>query len=81
MNTNIVKKITSFILIGIVLIITILSVLAIWDVINLEDVIRKILTSLFVIFIATVVVLFIFAVLYRENEPREYGKKSYHENK
>ncbi len=70
MNT-IVKKVTSYILVCLVLIFTVLSILAIWEVINLEDVIRKILTSLFVIFIASVVVLFIFAVLIRETEPIE----------
>jgi len=66
-----IKKITSYILITIVLVITVLSILAIWDVISLEDVIRKILTSLFVVFIASVVVLFIFAVLIKESEPIE----------
>ena len=72
---NAIKKGTSYILISLVLIITVLSVLAIWEVISLEDVIRKILTSLFVIFIASVVVLFIFAVLIKESEPIEYSKK------
>jgi len=66
---NVIKKVTSYILISLVLIFTILAILAIWDVISMEDVIRKILTSLFVIFISSVVVLFIFAVLIRDNEP------------
>lgn len=60
------KKITSYILISFVLLITIISLLGIWDIISLEDVMRKIFTSLFIIFIASVIVLFIFSVLIRD---------------
>lgn len=62
------KKITSYILITFVLLITIVSLLGIWDVISLEDVMRKIFTSLFVVFVASVIVLFIFAVLIKDTE-------------
>jgi membrane protein YdbS with pleckstrin-like domain len=62
------KKVTSYILIAFVLIITIISLLGIWDIISLEDVMRKIFTSLFIIFVASVIVLFIFSVLIRDSE-------------
>ena len=63
---SIVKKGASYILVGIVLILTVLALLGIWDVISFEDIIKKILLSLFVVFVASVVILFIFAVVVRE---------------
>lgn len=63
-----IKKITSYILIGIVVLFTVISILGIWDVISLEDVIRKVLLSLFIVFVAAVVVLFIFGVLLKGND-------------
>ena len=62
------KKVTSYILITFVLLITIVSLLGIWDVISLEDVMRKIFTSLFVVFVASVIVLFIFSVIIRDSD-------------
>ncbi|PLX15033.1 MAG: hypothetical protein C0597_09335 [Marinilabiliales bacterium] len=62
------KKITSYILITFVLLITVVSLLGIWEVISLEDIMRKIFTSLFIIFVASVIVLFIFSVLIRDSE-------------
>lgn len=64
------KKITSYILITFVLIITVVSLLGIWDIISLEDVMRKIFTSLFIVFVASVIVLFIFSVLIRDTEEK-----------
>lgn len=57
------KKITSYLLAALVVVVTAIAVLAIWDVISLEDVMRKILTSLLVIFASSVVTLFIFNVV------------------
>ena len=48
--------------------ITVISILGIWEVISLEDVMRKIFTSLFVIFVASVIVLFIFSVLIKDSD-------------
>lgn len=61
------KKITSYILITFVLLITIISLLGIWEIISLEDVMRKIFTSLFIVFVASVIVLFIFSVLIKDS--------------
>ncbi|HKK66983.1 MAG TPA: hypothetical protein VJ946_02185, partial [Bacteroidales bacterium] len=46
---------------------TILAILGIWDVVNLENILRRSLTSLFVIFVASVIVLFIFSVMIKDN--------------
>ncbi|MFC2096287.1 hypothetical protein ACFLQ3_01140 [Bacteroidota bacterium] len=61
------KKITSYILIIFVLLITVISLLGIWEIISLEDVMRKIFTSLFIIFVASVIILFIFSILIRDS--------------
>ncbi len=61
------KKLTSYTLSAFVVIVTAIAVLAIWDVIELEDVMRKIMTSLLVIFASSVVTLFIFNVVIKEN--------------
>ncbi len=60
------KKITSYVLAAFVVIVTALAVLAIWDIITLEDVMRKIMTSLLVIFASSVVTLFIFNVVIKD---------------
>jgi len=65
------KKITAYILIAFILLITVISLLGIWDVISLEDVLRKIFTSLFVVFVASVIVLFIFSVLIKDSEHKD----------
>ena len=62
------KKIASYTLVAMVLSFTIIGLLSIWDIISIEDVMRKILLSLFVIFVASVVVLFIFGVVIREDK-------------
>lgn len=68
---DIIKKVTSYILVCLVLVFTVISLLAIWDVIDFEDVLRKIFLSLFVIFVASVVVLFIFSVLIKDQNKLE----------
>jgi len=61
-----VKKIVSYLLIFLVLVFTVIAILGIWEVIDLDYVLRKIMSSLIVIFAASAVVLFIFAVLIKE---------------
>lgn len=62
-----VKKLASYILIGIVILATLIAILSVWDVILLEDVMWKIMKTLFIVFIAAIVVLFIFGVVMRDN--------------
>ena len=66
---NALKKTVAYILIGLVLIFTVLSILGIWEVIDLDYIMRKIVLSLLVVFAASAVMLFIFTILIRNNEP------------
>ncbi|MCC7331190.1 MAG: hypothetical protein IT232_01170 [Flavobacteriales bacterium] len=50
---------------------TVISILAVWDIINIEHIISKTLTTLLIIFVSAAVMLFIFSVLYKpdSNKP------------
>jgi heme A synthase len=64
-----VKKVISYFLIVLVLLFTAVALLGIWEVISLEDIIKKMFVSLMVVFAAAAVILFIFSVLIKEDEP------------
>jgi hypothetical protein len=66
-----VKKVISYFLITLVLVFTILALLGIWDIISLEDIIKKMFVSLMVVFAAAAVILIIFSVLIRDDEPKK----------
>ena len=65
------KTIASYLLIGLVILVTGVSILAIWDVIELEKVFWKASKSLFVVFIASVVILFISSVILNNDKKNE----------
>jgi hypothetical protein len=65
-----VRKITGFILVGLIIIFTLVAILGIWDIINLENILTKVLSSLLVIFVASAVVLFVTTVLIKEEQKR-----------
>jgi hypothetical protein len=69
-----IKKVASYVLIALILAFTVLGLLAIWDIIDVENVMRKILLSLFVVFVASVVVLFIFSVVIHEDRSPKQPK-------
>ena len=66
-----VKKIVSIVLVGLVLVFTVIAILGIWNVINLEEVMTKILKSLLIIFAASAVILFIISVFIKEDQKKE----------
>ncbi len=66
--SNSIKKIISYLLIGLVLIFTVIALLGIWEVINLDEIIRKMFVSLMVVFAASAVILFIFSVLIKNDD-------------
>jgi hypothetical protein len=69
---NALKKSVAYILIGLVLVFTVLSILGIWEVISLDYILRKIVLSLLVVFAASAVILFIFTILIRDNgQPKQ----------
>jgi hypothetical protein len=69
--SNSVKKVISYFLIVLVLLFTIVALLGIWDIISLEDIIKKMFVSLMVVFAAAAVILFIFSVLIKEDDKLE----------
>ncbi len=69
-----IRKITGFILVGIIVIFTVLTILGIWEVINLEDIVEKSFKSLLVVFVAAAVVLFITTVLVKDEQQPPKGK-------
>ena len=74
MNTS-VKKVISYFMIILVLVFTIIALLGIWEIISLEDIIKKMFVSLMVVFAAAAVILFIFSVLIRDqDEPEKVDK-------
>ncbi len=62
-----IKKAVSYVLIALVLIFTVIAILGIWDIIDLEQVMIKVLYSLLVVFAASAVILFIFSVLIKDD--------------
>ncbi len=66
-----VKKVAAYFLVGIILFLTVIALLSIWDIIDFENVMRKILSSLFVVFVASVIILFIFAVVIRDDKSKD----------
>ncbi|MBI4645010.1 MAG: hypothetical protein HY738_00050 [Bacteroidia bacterium] len=73
MNTFI-KKLTSYILIGFILTVTVIALLGVWEVIDLKEVLRKIFLSLTIIFVAAAIVLFIFTVIIRDDKTKKPGE-------
>ena len=65
-----IKKAVSYVLIGLVLVFTIIALLGIWGIIDLEQVMVKVLYSLLIIFAASAVILFIFSVLIKDEPPK-----------
>jgi hypothetical protein len=65
-----IKKAVSYVLIGLVLVFTIIAILGIWGIIDLEQVMVKVLYSLLIIFAASAVILFIFSVLIKDEPPK-----------
>jgi len=70
MNQNI-KKIAAYILISIVIIVTITSILSIWDLLELKQVFWKTGKSLFVVFLSSVVILFITSVVINDDKNKK----------
>jgi hypothetical protein len=75
MNTS-VKKVISYFMIFLVLVFTIIALLGIWEIISLEDIIKKMFVSLMVVFAAAAVILFIYSVLLRDQEPEKLDEPS-----
>ena len=64
---NSIKKIIAYFLTGLVLLFCILAILGIWEVIDMEYLLEKMFKSMMVILASVAVIVFIFALLFREN--------------
>ena len=67
---NNIRKITGFILVGLILVFTLVAILGIWGLIDLENVMTNVLSSLLVVFVASAVVLFITTVLIKDDSTK-----------
>ncbi len=65
---KVLKQIIIWFLIILILVFTVIAILGIWDVIELERVVRKLLETLVVVFASGAVILFIFSVVGKEME-------------
>ena len=59
------KKIVTYLLISLVLLASFVSILSVWEIISLEDVMFKIMKTLVIIFGASLIILFIFNMIYK----------------
>ena len=69
----VIKRFFSILLALLVFATTVISVLAIWNVIDIDDILSKSLSSLLVIFVSSAIILFIFSVLYQDNSNKFSG--------
>jgi fumarate reductase subunit D len=60
------RKVSAILLSVMVLLVTVISILAIWDIIEVERILSKSLGTLVIIFVASTIVLFIYSVVYRD---------------
>lgn len=61
------KKIVSYILIACVLLFTVVAILGIWDIIDLQNIMMNSIFSLIVIFAASAIILFIYTVFMKDS--------------
>jgi hypothetical protein len=67
-----VRKSIAFILSGLILLFSVISILAIWDIIVYDDLVKRMFQSLMVILATSAVIVLVFAILDRpEREDRE----------
>ena len=62
------KKLVGYTLAVLVVIITVIALLAVWDLIDLQHITAKFVKSLIIIFFSSVVLLFIYGVVLKDND-------------
>jgi len=66
-----IKKTIAYFFTALVLIFAVIAILGIWDIIELDNLIRKMFGSVLVIMAAAAVIVFLFGVLIRDNSEHE----------
>jgi hypothetical protein len=64
------KRILAYILTGLVLLFAVVTLLGVWDFIDLEDLFIKMFKSVLVILATATIIVFIFAILIRDDGPK-----------
>ena len=64
---NTAKKVVAYVLIGGILIMTIIGILGVWGIIDMQLILQRMLYSLLIIFASSAVILFIFSMLLRDD--------------
>ena len=64
-TANTVRRVIAYILAALVLLFSVVSILAIWDIIDREDLVKNMFQSLMVVLAASAVIVLIFAILDR----------------
>ena len=70
-TTSGVRKIVAYILSGLILTFAIISILAIWDIIDYDDLVKRMFQSLMVILATSAVIVLVFAILDRPDKEGE----------
>lgn len=70
---QLIKKVIAYFLTGLVLIFSIIAILGIWEIIELENLLSRMFQSMMVILAAAAVIVFVFAILMREG--RKYDQE------
>lgn len=61
-----IRKAVSYLLIIVVLLFTVIGLLGVWEIIDITEIIPKIIGSLLILFASSAVILFIFSVFLKE---------------
>jgi len=70
-TTSGVRKIVAYILSALILIFAIISILAIWDIIDYDDLVKRMFQSLMVILATSAVIVLVFAILDRPDKEED----------
>ncbi len=65
---NSIKKMIAYFLTGLVLIFSIIAILGIWNIIDMENLLSRMFQSMMVILAAVAVIVFIFALMFRSGD-------------
>ena len=72
---NVTRKALAVLLSIIVLLFTVISLLATWDIIQYDKVFQRSMLSLLIIFVSAAIILFIFSVIFKSDSERERFEK------
>lgn len=63
-----IKKVVAYFLSGLVLVFALISILGIWEIIDLEYLLSKMFKSMMVILVTAAIIVFIFSILIRDGQ-------------